>query len=431
MQTAPHPRLVHVAVFGRLNAGKSALINALVGHTVTEESPRPGTTGDAIQIRAETPLLGRSVLIDTAGVPEDGRLSERWLGMLTRVLEETDVAVLVLDATHPGVSEAEYRLLATFAPREIPVVTVLNKIDLVKREEVERRLEASLYPAVGVSATSGAGVAELRLLLKEIRPDGGAETLVGDLVGEGDIVMMVVRQDAQAPKRQLNAFHSELLREMLDAGCLPMVVRETELPLAMTAFTRAPALIIADTTNFDRMLRIVPPDIPLTSLSILAARQKGNLSEFISSMRAVARLRPGDRVLIAEGCSHRPFFEETPNERVPVLLRTLVGGPLRIDRVRGEGFPDSLRGYQLVVHCGGCILNRKEMLRRQGIGRRDGVSVINYGLLSTYMNHSLPRALSPLRQNSALGPEIDELIEIAESGTLVRSSSKARALQGQ
>lgn len=431
MQAAPRAQGVHVAVFGRPNAGKSALINSLVGHSVAPESPVPGTTAEATYIPVDTPLLGRSLFIDTVGIPEDGRLGERWHDMLDRVLSQTDVAILAVDATCNDLTEAEHRLLATLAPREIPVVTVLTRIDLVKQEEVARRVEAARHPAIGVSATTGTGVEELRVLLRDIKPDGWAETLVGDLVEEGDIIVAVIQDGVQAPRRQMNALHAQLLREAIDAGCLPMVVREAELPVAMTALTRPPALVVADSANFDRMLRIVPPDIPLTSLSILAARQKGNLTELVAGVRTLARLRPGDRVLVAEGCSHRPFFEEAPNERIPVLLRTLVGGPLRIDRVRGDAFPDSLRGYQLIVHCGACVLNRREMLRRQAIAKRHGVPITNYALLSTYVNHALPRALLPLRHNGALGSEIDELLDTAQSGAFARSTPKAQALHTQ
>jgi len=428
MQTAQRTRQAHIAVFGRLHVGKSSLIHALAGNGAAHASSVPGTNVEPVYVPADILPLGRSVFIDTPGFQEGGKLGERVLDIIDRVLDQTDVAILVLDATVPEISSVEYRLLTTLAQREIPVVTVVSKADAVDKAALESRLNSSLYPSLAVSVTDNSGIAELRLLLKEMKPDIGQETVVSDLVNAGDIVMMVVPSDYEAPRGQLHVFHSHVLRETLDAGCLPMVVRESELPLAITALTRPPALVIVESTNFERIMRLVPPDIPLTSLSLLAARQKGNLSEFVAAVRAVARLRPGDSVLIAEGCSHRPLFEEAAHARLPMLLRTLAGGPLHIHSAKGNAFPDSLRGYHLVVHCGACMLNRRDMLRRQAIGKRDGVPVINYGVLSTYMNHALPRVLAPLRQNGALGPEFDSLIETANAASERRGDSRARAL---
>ena len=244
------------------------------------------------------------------------------------------------------------------------------------------------------------------------------------MVERGDIVIMVVPAAWKAPKGSLDALHARLFRELLDEGAMPMAVAESQLPQAITGLTRAPALIIAESGQLERLLVFLPPDIQVTTFAVFMARRQGNLNEFIQATRALATLRPGDRVLIAEGCSHRPLSEEDAQRALPDMLRTLVGGPLEIERCAGCALP-SLDDYRLVVHCHACRLDRREMLHRQALGRRAGVPIVSLGFLQSYLAHALPRILQPLKERGLIQVEIDDLEPVQESRPVRLRSQQA------
>ena len=235
------------------------------------------------------------------------------------------------------------------------------------------------------------------------------------MVERGDIVIMVMPAAWKAPTGSLDALHARLFRELLDEGAMPMAVAESQLPQAITGLTREPALIIAESGQLERLLMFVPPDMQVTTFAVFMARRQGNLNEFIQAIRSLAALRPGDRVLIAEGCSHRPLSEEDDQRALPDMLRTLIGGPLQIERCAGCALPSALEDYRLVVHCHGCKLDRREMLHRQALGRRAGVPIVSLGFLQSYIAHALPRILQPLKERGLIRAEIDDLEPVQES----------------
>jgi hypothetical protein len=263
---------------------------------------------------------------------------------------------------------------------------------------------------VRISAMNGDGIGALRAAISELRTEAVPERVVSDLVEAGDIVVMVMPGTTKAPKGGLEPLHSALFREILDAGCMPLAVREQDLPTAITSLTRAPSLVIADSRNLDRMLMLVPPDIPLTTFSVLMARRKGNLSEFVGALRSLSELRAGERVLVVEGCEHRPLSEQEFHRNLPATLRTMVGGPLDVEYSSGCDFPETLDGFQLVIHCNACSIDRREMLHRQGVGRRAGAPVANIGILEPYFLHALPRILKPLRKAGVVSKDLDDVL---------------------
>jgi [FeFe] hydrogenase H-cluster maturation GTPase HydF len=383
---------LHIAIFGRRNAGKSSLINAMTGQPVAIVSDVPGTTTDPVFKSLEFQPIGPVVLIDTAGIDDrdDGLGAER-LKKAAAVLEKSDVALLVVD---PRTSDFSYEdeLLEKFRSRAIPVVIVANKTDLAAGEV---RAWLRDKPHVAVSALTGLGIADLRQSILAIAPSQWEPPFLRDLVKAGDIVVLVVPIDTGAPKGRLIMPQVKALRDALDAGAMPLSCRESELPSALGSLRQKPALVVTDSQAFALVAGIVPDEVLLTSFSILSARQKGNLPGLVEGVLAVPSLRRGDKVLIAESCSHHPLHDDIGRVKLPRWLNEYVGGGLRIDTVPGSSYPDDLSSYRLVVHCGACTLNRREMLRRQELPAGAGVPMTNYGVLIAFLKDVFPRALRP------------------------------------
>ena len=383
---------LHIAIFGRRNAGKSSLINAMTGQPVAIVSDVPGTTTDPVFKSLEFQPLGPVVLIDTAGIDDraEGLGAER-VKKATAILEKSDLALLVVDAGAVDFA-FEDELLERFRSRSIPVIIVANKIDL------HREGENSWFrdkPCVRVSALSGQGMDELRRRILEIAPSQWEPPFLRDLLREGEIVVLVMPIDTGAPKGRLIMPQVKALRDALDAGAMPFSCRESELQSALVSLQGPPALVVTDSQAFSLVARIVPDDVLLTSFSILSARQKGDLPSLVEGVLAVPSLRRGDRVLIAESCSHHPLQDDIGRIKLPRWLNEYVGGGLQIDTVPGSSYPEDLSSYRLVVHCGACTLNRREMLRRQELPARAGVPMTNYGVLIAFLKNVFPRALRP------------------------------------
>jgi [FeFe] hydrogenase H-cluster maturation GTPase HydF len=383
---------LHIAILGRRNAGKSSLINAMTGQPVAIVSDVPGTTTDPVFKSLEFQPLGPVVLIDTAGIDDraEGLGAER-VKKAAAVLEKSDLALLVVDS---GTVDFAYEdeLLERFRSRSIPVIVIANKSDLADRSDREWFADK---PCVRVSALTGQGMEELRQRILEVAPSQWEPPFLRDLLRPGDIVVLVMPIDTGAPKGRLIMPQVKALRDALDAGAMPLSCRESELQSALDSLQSKPALVVTDSQAFTLVARIVPDDVLLTSFSILSARQKGNLPSLVAGVLALPSLRSGDKVLIAESCSHHPLQDDIGRIKLPRWLNEYVGGGLHVDTVPGSSYPEDLSSYRLVVHCGACTLNRREMLRRQELPARAGVPMTNYGVLIAFLKNVFPRALRP------------------------------------
>jgi [FeFe] hydrogenase H-cluster maturation GTPase HydF len=397
MQGTPRGNRLHVAIFGRRNAGKSSLINALTNQEIALVSSVAGTTTDPVYKTMEILPLGPVVVIDTAGIDDEGELGELRVRKTLEVLSKTDLAVLVMDAGN-AVSRFEVELVGLCREKNLPVVGVLNKTDLFKVSEEAKKAfldRLGLEPLV-VSAVTGKGITDLKIAIIRNAPAAwDNQTIVGDLLEPGDIAILVVPIDLAAPKGRLILPQVQTIRDILDQDCISLVVKERELREAITNLNKKPRIVITDSQAFLKADADTPPEVLLTSFSILFAKYKGDLETMVAGAKAIDNLRPGDKVLMAEACTHHRVEDDIGRVKVPRWLRQSVGGELHFDWSSGSGFPDDLSGYQLVIHCGGCMINRREMLARIARAREAGVPIVNYGVAIAHLMGILPRALSP------------------------------------
>lgn len=396
MLGTPKGLRLHIGIFGRRNVGKSSILNALTRQNVSIVSDVAGTTTDPVEKAMELQPIGPVLFVDTAGVDDVGALGKLRVDKTMKVVDRIDLAVLVADAWE----EYETRLAELFARKKIPAIVVANKADLRDTRALEEAArQAKAGTVVSTSATTGAGIEELRQALIRSAPDEflNAPTIVGDLVPAGELVVMVVPIDIEAPKGRLIVPQVQTLRDILDSDAYAMVVKERELADALDRLKRPPALVVTDSQEFLKVSGDVPAEVPLTSFSILFARFKGDLAELVRGLAAIETLRPGDRVLIAESCSHHPIGEDIGRVKIPRWLEQYVGGKLCFTDVAGRDFPDDLADYKLVIHCGGCVANRREMLSRIESARAAGVPITNYGLTIAYSLGIIERALEPFR----------------------------------
>ena len=390
---------LHITIFGRRNAGKSSLINALTGQEIALVSPVPGTTTDPVAKAMELLPLGPVLLTDTAGIDDEGSLGEERVRRAYQVLSRTDLAVLVLDGTLiPDQTEKE--LLEKLKNAGLPTVVAISKLDLnidgAVREENQQWLEQEKLTAVEFSAVTGQGIERLKEELIRHAPESfGSETLIADLVNPGELAVLVVPIDTGAPKGRLILPQVQTLRELLDADAMGLVVKERELRWALEQLTQSPRIVVTDSQAFLKVAADTPPDIQLTSFSILMARAKGDLGRLVAGARAVDRLQPGDKVLIAEACTHHRQADDIGKVQIPRWLRQFVGGELDFEWTSGGAFPEDLTPYKLIVHCGACMLNRREMMSRIHRCITQDVPIVNYGVILARIHGVLPRALDP------------------------------------
>ncbi len=396
MDKTPQSSRLHIAIFGRRNAGKSSLINALTNQEVALVSPLAGTTTDPVYKAMELLPLGPVVLIDTAGIDDDGVLGDLRVRRTRRVINTADLALLVVDPV-VGVDTWEKDLVRMLRARGIPTIGVVNKSDLRPVGDDVARWGVELgVPTVAVSSLTRSGVDELNRMIVEHAPAEFADpTIVGDLIDPGDLVVLVVPIDKAAPKGRLILPQVQTIRDLLDHDAVAMVVKDRELRAALDSLGRNPRLVITDSQVFGRVAADVPSDVPITGFSILFARYKGDLETLVAGAMAVDDLKPGDRVLISEACTHHPQIDDIGRVKIPRWLRQTVGGDLRFTWASGGDFPEDLASYRLIVHCGGCMINRKEMLHRIRVAEDAGVPIVNYGVLLARMHGVLRRALEP------------------------------------
>lgn len=396
MNAAPRGIRLHIGIFGRRNVGKSSLLNALTRQQVSIVSPQPGTTTDPVEKPMEMSPLGPVLFIDTAGVDDVGALGAQRVASTMKVLERTELAILVL--AEDGLGSLEIALLDAFDQRKIPVLPVLNKIDLTKPADatLDRLIHRGLKP-ISVSAARGDGLAELREALVDLAPEEflNSPTVLSDLVPPGECAVLVVPIDKEAPKGRLILPQSQAIRDLLDHDAYAIVVQERELRGALDSLKRKPALVVTDSQAFLKVAGDTPPDVPMTSFSILFARQKGDLLQFARGALAIDSLQPGDRIAIAEACSHHPVGEDIGRVKIPRWLGQYVGGSLNVEQVQGRDFIADPKQFKLVIHCGSCMLNRREVLSRIFNCNRAGVPITNYGMAIAYSLGIFERALQP------------------------------------
>lgn len=410
MNNTPAGERVHIGFFGRRNAGKSSLLNAVTGQELAVVSEVRGTTTDPVYKAMELLPLGPVMLIDTPGFDDEGTLGEQRVKKTKQVLDKTDIAVLAVDAAE-GMTACDEELVSLFKERDIPFMIACTKADMTGGSQkksgaeqgradmgpvsqAENPDENKIASVIYVSAVTGAGICELKERLAAMLPDKGERRLAADLVKPLDVVVLVVPIDSAAPKGRLILPQQQAIRDLLEAGAIPVTVRETELKDALTKLSEKPALVITDSQAFEEVAVIVPEDIPLTSFSILMARYKGFLKIAVEGVRAIDGLKDGDRVLIAEGCTHHRQCDDIGTVKIPRFLKKYTGKDLIIETASGTGFPEDLAPYALVIHCGGCMLNEREVLRRMRFAKAQGVPVTNYGISIAQMKGILERSIA-------------------------------------
>ncbi len=388
MNDTPSGERVHIGFFGRRNTGKSSLVNAVTGQDLAVVSDTRGTTTDPVTKAMELLPMGPVQIIDTPGFDDEGELGELRVKKTKQVLGHTDVAVLVADCTE-GLTGSDEELLDLFRQREIPYIIAWNKCDLL--EEVPDDTEQEIY----VSAKEGTGIWELKEKIARLgQGEENKVKLVGDLIKPGSLLVLVIPIDSAAPKGRLILPQQQMIRDILDSGSMAACAREYELKDLLGKLTEPPALVITDSQAFKEVDQDVPEEIPLTSFSILMARYKGYLDTAVKGVAAIKGLKDGDKVLIAEGCTHHRQCDDIGTVKIPRWLQKFTGKDLTIETSSGGEFPEDLSPYALVIHCGGCMLNDREVHSRMMRAIDQGVPFTNYGTSIAYMNGILKRSLS-------------------------------------
>ena len=395
MNSTPSGERTHIGFFGRRNAGKSSLVNAVTGQPLSVVSDVKGTTTDPVSKAMELLPLGPVMIIDTPGFDDTGGLGEERVKRAKEVLRRVDIAVLVADAVD-GLSETDRELISLFSERDIPFIIAYNKGDLTGLEAREDGLT--------VSALTGENITLLKETLAHLVKTGDEnKKLCADLVSPGDAVVLVVPIDKAAPKGRLILPQQQTIRDLLDKGALSIVCCDTELAQTLELLGERTALVITDSQVFGKVKDVVPESIRLTSFSILMARYKGFLETAVKGAAAIEELRSGDRILISEGCTHHRQCGDIGTVKLPAMLRRHTGKDFVIETSSGKGFPEDLTPYKLIIHCGGCMLNEREMNYRRRLAEDSGVPFTNYGIALAYMQGILKRTLSVF-------PQLEKLI---------------------
>ncbi len=395
-QTATRGFRLHIGLYGRRNVGKSSLVNALTRQDVAIVSDTPGTTTDPVSKPMELQPIGPVVLIDTAGLDDVGDLGGKRMQRTRAMLDRCEMVLLVAAAGVWGNEEVE--LLSDLKKRQVPVIVVFNQMDQGQPEaQLVKSLEKDGVVCVATSATSGQGVDNLRQAVIDLAMSEKKEAppLVRDLVPAGETCVLVVPIDKEAPVGRIILPQVNAIRDLLDGDACCVVVKESQLAAALENMRKKPALIVTDSQAFAEVDAMIPADVPLTGFSVLMARHRGQFETQVAGARAIANLQPGDKVLVAESCTHHPVQDDIGRVKLPRWLNKKVGGELNFDTVQGHDFPADISSYKLVVHCGGCTMNRQEIQSRLGHCTRASVPATNYGLAIAFCLGILERALAP------------------------------------
>jgi [FeFe] hydrogenase H-cluster maturation GTPase HydF len=396
LNDTPSGNRTHIGFFGIRNAGKSSVVNAVTAQDIAVVSDVRGTTTDPVYKSMELLPLGPVMIIDTPGYDDEGTLGEMRVRKARQVLNKTDIAVLVVDA-RKGLGGIDRELQELFKEKGIPSLTVWNKSDLL--ETHPEPSENEIY----VSAETKDGIYELKEKLAHLVPSEEDRHLVADLIRPGDLVVLVIPIDKAAPKGRLILPEQAMIRDVLDAGAVSVVTQETNLAETLKHLNQKPALVITDSQAFGLVSKVTPEDVPLTSFSILMARFKGTLEQAVRGVAAIANLKDGDTVLISEGCTHHRQCNDIGTVKIPNWLRQFTGKDFVLETSSGTGFPDDLTKYAAIIHCGGCMLNEREMVYRYHCAEDQGVPITNYGTFIAYTHGILKRSLG-------IFPELAEMI---------------------
>ena len=399
LNDTPMAERIHIGFFGLRNAGKSSLVNRITNQQVSLVSDVKGTTTDPVRKSMELLPLGPVVIIDTPGYDDEGMLGDLRVSRMKEVLASCDIAVFVTENEEPDQSETE--LLDLIKARKIPCIIARNKTDLEngRMSEPKPHPDETLrgFPLVYVSAKNGDGVDELKeTIAKAVKGDGKQTRLVADLIDKGDTVILVIPIDSSAPKGRLILPQQQAIRDILDAGAVSLVTSVEELPGTFSRLKEDPALVITDSQAFAKVMKLVPDRVPLTSFSILMARYKGFLWEAVEGARAIDDLKDHAKILIAEGCTHHRQCEDIGTVKLPEWLKKYTGKEAELTFTSGHGYPDDLSGFDLIIHCGACMLNDNEVGNRMMAAREASVPFTNYGTAIAHMNGILERSIAPV-----------------------------------
>ena len=406
LNTTPAAERIHIGIFGKRNAGKSSLINAITSQNLAIVSEQKGTTTDPVYKAMELLPLGPVMVIDTPGIDDEGELGKLRIEKAYQVLNKCDIVLLVVDA-QVGLTHEDEALWAKVQEKNLPAILVLNKIELL--EDMQKALLTVKAMKLTqhcflVSAETGANIRELKEAIAALKPKETERQLVGDLLEPLDVVILVTPIDSAAPKGRLILPQQQVLRDVLDNNGIALVVQETELAQALLKLAAPPRLVITDSQAFAKVSQIVPPSVPLTSFSILMARYKGSLYNAVKAVRALDSIQDGDKILISEGCTHHRQCQDIGTVKMPNWIRQYTKAEPEFCFTSGTEFPTDLSPYKLVVHCGACMLNEKEMVYRNKVALDQGVPMTNYGIAIAYMHGILQRTVAPL-------PDIAKLLE--------------------
>ncbi len=393
---APKSFRLHIGIFGKRNTGKSSILNSITNQDVSIVSEIAGTTTDPVEKPMELLPLGPVLFIDTAGIDDLGHLGEKRVAKTMSVFDRTDLGIIV--SNFNDWNDYEQQIMNEFTDRSIPFIVVFNKSDLyAENSDIITKLNSDKIKFTKTSALKGTGFTELRQLLLRSAPEDFIDRpgILSDLVGPGEAAILVVPIDKEAPKGRLILPQVQSIRDLLDNDSFCVVVKERELREALSRFNKPPKLVVTDSQAFLKVSADTPPEIPLTSFSILFARFQGDLNEMVRGAMAIDNLKTGDKVLIAEACSHHPIGEDIGTVKIPRWLTQYVGGKLQIDNLRGHDFPENISEYKIIIHCGACMWNRREMLSRILKAKEAGIPITNYGLTIAYSLGIFERALQP------------------------------------
>lgn len=396
LNSTPSSERIHIGIFGKRNAGKSSVINALTGQDLAIVSDIKGTTTDPVLKAMELLPLGPVVMIDTPGLDDEGELGTLRVQKAYQILNKTDIAVLVVDGT-VGMTEADHAILKRIKEKKLPSVVVLNKADIAVPDRYKDAASLGLAPDdyfMWVSASDNSNIYELKELIARLVPaDDPKSKIVGGLIRPSDFIILVVPIDKAAPKGRLILPQQQTIRDILEADAAAIVIKENELSNTLMTLGKKPAIVITDSQVFDKVSKETPADIPLTSFSILFARYKGNLSTVVDGARTLDCLKDGDTVLIAEGCTHHRQCDDIGTLKLPRLIHKYTGKQINFEFTSGTEFPLDLSTYNLIIHCGGCTLNEREMKYRLKCAEDAGIPITNYGIAIAQMNGILERSI--------------------------------------
>lgn len=397
MNQTPRANRIHIGLFGRRNAGKSALFNALIGQEMALVSELPGTTTDPVFKNFELLPLGPCVLIDTAGLDDTGALGPQRIEKTRQIIKSVDIAILVLDP-YQRIDAFEKRLLEEFEQEKLPLIKVVTKADIAPANFIQQAKDELGPPVLTVDSYTGTGLRELTARIIQAAPEDFEQaSLIGDQLPAGSTCILVCPIDRSAPRGRLILPQVQTLRDLLDYDHQVMVVKDTELHRALDCLSAPPDLVITDSQVFASVHAQLPRKVPLSSFSILFARYKGDLPTLLAGTAAIPELKNGDRVLIAEACTHHRQSDDVATVKIPRLLKQLSGAELDIKHSSGYHYPDDLDQYALIIHCGACMINRRQMLSRIHQALEAGVPIVNYGLFLAYAQGILPRVLEPFQ----------------------------------